>query len=161
MAASLLLGPLQDATNGFLVSEENYNFLSSQHEAIAAYVKYSYFHKEQKKNYKLDPSKKENLHYNAEQDCYYCPMGQKMEKVYQTTQKTRTGFVQYIDVYQAKNCVNCPMRGVCHKAKENRKIYRNAKLEAFKEKARQLLLGDQGKEHRGQRCTEVEDSFEQ
>lgn len=84
-----------------------------------------------------------------------------MEKVYQSTQKTRTGFVQYIDVYQAKNCVNCPMRGVCHKAKENRKIYRNARLEAFKEKARQLLMSDQGKEHRGQRCADVEASFGQ
>lgn len=61
-------------------SEENYSFLSSQQEEIAAYVKYSYFHKEQKKKYKLDPSKKENLHYNAEQDCYYCPMGQKWRK---------------------------------------------------------------------------------
>jgi transposase len=142
-------------------SEENYTYLSEQEQEINAYVKYSYFHKEQTKKYKLDPSKKENLYYNALQDCYYCPMGQKMEKVYQTKRNTKTGFVQYVDVYQAKNCKRCPMRGVCHAAKENKKIYRNARLEAFKEKARKLLKSEQGKIHRGQRCADVEASFGQ
>lgn len=142
-------------------SEENYTFLAEQEQEIEAYVKYGYFYKEQKKKYKLSPSKKENLYYNVEQDCYYCPMGQKMEKIYQRTQKTRTGLEQHIDVYQAKKCATCPMRGVCHQAKENRKVYRTARLEDFKETARQLLMSEQGKKHRGQRCVDVEDSFGQ
>ena len=53
------------------------------------------------------------------------------------------------------------MRGLCHQAKENRKVYRKARLEAFKEIARQRLMSEQGKEHRGQRCVDVEGSFGQ
>lgn len=142
-------------------SEENYSFLSEQEQEIEVYVKYSYFHKEQKKKHQLDPSQKSNLYYDKAQDCYYCPMGQRMDKVFQKTQTTKTGYEQYIDVYQAKNCQGCPLRGVCHKAKENRKVYRNAKLEFFKEKAREQLLSEQGKKHRGQRCADVEASFGQ
>lgn len=142
-------------------SEENYSFLSEQEQEIEAYVKYSYFHKEQKKKHQLDPSQKSNLYYDKAQDCYYCPMGQRMDKLFQKTQTTKTGYEQYIDVYQAKNCQGCPMRGVCHQAKENRKVYRNAKLEFFKEKAREQLLSEQGKKHRGQRCADVEASFGQ
>jgi transposase len=150
-------------------SEENYNFLAEQElvgeegeqKQIEAYVKYSYFHKEQKRKHRLDPSQKSNLHYNEAADCYYCPMGQKMEKVYQRTQQTKTGYLQYIDVYQAKNCQGCPMRGVCHRSKANRKVYRNAKLEDFKQQAREKLNSEEGKVHRGQRCADVEASFGQ
>jgi len=28
--------------------------------------------------FRKDPSRQENLYYNATQDCFYCPMGQKM-----------------------------------------------------------------------------------
>ena len=46
-------------------SEDNYEYLEEKE--IEAYVKYSYFHKEQKKSFKRDPKQKGNLHYNAEQ----------------------------------------------------------------------------------------------
>lgn len=140
-------------------SEENYTFL--EQEGIESYVKYSYFHQEQKKKYQLNPSKKANLHYNAEQDCYYCPMGQKMEYQYRTKKTTKTGFVQHLAIYQAKNCVGCPMRGSCHQSKENRKIYRNARLENYKARARTNLNSELGQAHRGRRCAEVEASFGQ
>jgi transposase len=57
-------------------SEENYEYL--ENEGIEAYVKFNYFHKEQEKKWKENPAKLENLYYNEQQDCYYCPMGQRM-----------------------------------------------------------------------------------
>jgi transposase len=56
-------------------SEENYEYL--ENEGIEAYVKFNYFHKEQEKKWKENPAKLENLYYNEQQDCYYCPMGQR------------------------------------------------------------------------------------
>ncbi|MGH1339896.1 MAG: transposase [Aureispira sp.] len=41
-------------------SEENYTLL--EQEGIESYVKYSYFHQEQKKKYRLNPSKTNNLY---------------------------------------------------------------------------------------------------
>jgi hypothetical protein len=138
-------------------SEENYEYLEEA--GIDAYVKYSYFHQEQKKKYQLDPSKKNNLYYNEQEDCYYCPMGQKMEKITRTKKVTSTGFEQTIDVYQAKNCEGCPMRNSCHKAQGNRKVYRNANLEKHKERARTNLNSEVGIAHRGRRCADVEATF--
>jgi hypothetical protein len=44
---------------------------------IDYYVKYNWFHKEQKKKFRNDISRVENLCYNKEGDFYICPMGQK------------------------------------------------------------------------------------
>ncbi len=54
-------------------SEENYRFMEEN--GIQAYVKYNYFHMEQKRSFRLDPRRIENLHYNAEADYFVCPMG--------------------------------------------------------------------------------------
>jgi hypothetical protein len=48
---------------------------------IEAFVKYNYFHLEQKAKYADDPFRPENFYYNEQHDCFYCPMGQKMAKV--------------------------------------------------------------------------------
>lgn len=47
-------------------SEENYELLKTQE--ITAYVKYSYFHKEQKRTMKSDPFLPQNMFYNKEKD---------------------------------------------------------------------------------------------
>ena len=58
-------------------SEENYQYMDEEN--IEAYVKYNYFDKEQKKQKKdKNPFSAEKLYYNPKEDCYYCPMGQKM-----------------------------------------------------------------------------------
>lgn len=41
---------------------------------ISAYVKYNYFHVEQKKKWKRDISKQDNLYYNEPEDYFVCPM---------------------------------------------------------------------------------------
>lgn len=112
------------------------------------------------------PSKKETFiitlsRYNAEQDCLYCPMGQKMEKLGERKTQTYTGFEQTSSLYQAKNCEGCPMRGVCHKGKENRIVSVNHNLERHKKIAREKLLSEKGIEKRGQRCVDVEGTFGQ
>lgn len=104
-------------------SEENYDYLEKN--KVESYVKYPYFHKEQKRKGKADKKKPfhpEYLFYNKEQDYYICPMGQRMDKQYETRSKTSTGFSQTKKVYKAQRCEGCPLRGACHKSKEDRKI---------------------------------------
>ena len=54
-------------------SEENYRFM--QERGIEAFVKYNYFHKEQRSRYTPNPFHAESLHYNAKGDYYFFPMG--------------------------------------------------------------------------------------
>lgn len=141
-------------------SEENYANLESKD--IEAFVKYSYFHKEQideKRGTCKKPFAVNKLYYNSEQDCYYCPMGQVMQNIGSYQKETKTGYLQTINRYQASNCLSCPMRCVCYKAKGDRIVERNHNLVRLKAKAKQKLLSSQGIAHRKQRCWDVEAVF--
>ncbi|MCK5674592.1 MAG: IS1182 family transposase [Spirochaetales bacterium] len=138
-------------------SEENYEYLENNN--IEAYVKYNYFHKEQCNKWKLDPSRIENLHYNQEKDCYYCPMGQAMTFVYEKQSTTANGYRQTKRIYQAQNCKGCPMRSSCHRGKVNRKIEVNPRLIHFRKIVRKKLNSEKGKYYRGKRPVEPEAVF--
>jgi hypothetical protein len=101
----------------------------------------------------------ENLYYNAQDDCFYCPMGQKMTNIGISTDTSDNGYQQTYTKYQAQNCQGCPMRGACHDPKSNRVIKVNHKLRKYKEQARQRLLSDLGISHRKKRPADVEVVF--
>lgn len=141
-------------------SEENYQYMEDAQ--IEAYVKYNYFHLEQKSKGKIKPKaafRPEHLYYDKQGDYFICPMGQKMTKRYQTNPKTKSGYQQKYSVYQAQNCDGCPLRGACHKSKGDRKIQFNWNLKRHKDRARQKLLSDTGQAHRSQRPVDVEAVF--
>ena len=140
-------------------SEENYTDLEDKE--ITAFVKYSYFHKEQQDNKKgkVNPFHPDQLHYNIETDTYYCPMGQAMTNIGSYKKKTKNGFEQELHRYQAQNCKGCPLRSLCHKSKYNRIIERNYNLIRLKTKAKSLLLSKKGIAKRKQRCWDVEAVF--
>ena len=138
-------------------SEENYTELERLD--IEPFVKFNYFHKEQTRKWKNDPFKVQNLYYNPQSDCYYCPMGQKMRFIGTKTNKSENSFLQTLHRYQAQNCQGCPLRGLCHKAKGNRIIEVNHKLNRYKEIVRQKLKSEEGLMHRSKRPVEVEAVF--
>lgn len=140
-------------------SEENYEFM--QEHNIEAYVKYNYFHKEQKRAWKKDAFAQHNLYYNKERDYFVCPMGQRMVNIGQKKNKSDLGYISIVTRYQAQNCKGCPIRCLCHKAKNNRIIEINYKLQQYKYKARERLLSEEGIYHRGRRCIEPEAVFAQ
>lgn len=139
-------------------SEENYSLLEAKQ--ITGYVKYNSFDKGQNDNYNNKfPFAPEKLFYNDQQDVYICPMGQKMHYIGDTINKTSTGFTQTYRRYQAQNCNNCPLNGVCHKSKGNRTIDVNVNLRRQKQQAHELLNTEEGIKHRKKRCFDVEPVF--
>jgi transposase len=140
-------------------SEENYDIM--QQKQIDPYVKFNYFHKEQKRKYKNDPFSPQNLYYNSKDDYYICPMGQKMQLVDKSTRTTRNGYNSEISHYKASRCEGCPLRGMCHKSEGNRKIEINHNLNKHKEKVREMLHSEEGLYYRRKRPVEVEAVFGQ
>lgn len=140
-------------------SEENYEMLENKN--ITAYVKYNYFHAEQKRKMKNNPFLVQNLFYNKEKDFYVCTMGQRMENAGTGKRTSSNGYEAQVTYYQAKNCNNCPLRGSCHNAKGDRRIEVNQRLNELKERARNLLTGEEGLKHRSKRPVEVEAVFGQ
>jgi hypothetical protein len=140
-------------------SEENYQMLETKQ--ITGYVKYNYFHKEQKRKMKNDPFLIQNLYYNAQEDYYVCPMGQHMTKVGEGKRVSSNGYEAKVSIYQAQRCEQCPLQGMCHQSKGNRKIEVNHRLNELKSKVRELLTSEEGKVHRSKRPVEVEAVFGQ
>ena len=139
-------------------SEQNFAYLEDN--KIEGYVKYNYFDKDQQGAYaKQHPFAASQLHYNKEQDVYYCPMGQQMHNIGTTSKTTATGFKQTITHYQAANCEGCPLRGACHKSKYNRVIEVNHTLNEHKRKATERLTSEKGIYYRKRRPVDVEPVF--
>jgi transposase len=139
-------------------SDQNYEYLEENN--ITAYVKYSYFHQEQKgTREKKHPFAQEHLYYNPEKDCYTCPMGQQMTSIGSYTKKNANGFEQTLTKYRAQNCNGCPLRNSCHKSSENRTIEVNHRLNRHKQIARANLASEEGIMHRKQRPQDVEAVF--
>ena len=141
-------------------SEENYRFMEEN--SVEAYVKYNYFHKEQKRPFRNDPFRIENLHYNAEDDYYVCPMGQHMTRVSTRHDKSGSGYVAELAIYRAQRCQGCPLRGSCYKGEyPAREIRANHRLNEYKRRARERLTSERGIEHRSKRPIEPEAVFGQ
>lgn len=138
-------------------SEQNYQYAENQE--IEAFIKYNYFHKEQKRAYKKHPFLTANLFYNPEGDFLICPMGQKMDKVGTARKASDLGYISQVSIYQAQNCQGCPLRSGCHKSKNNRRIEINHELNRLRKTARQKLLSETGIYHRGKRPIEPEAVF--
>jgi hypothetical protein len=109
-------------------SDENYGIL--QQKGMEAYIKYNTFDKEQKDGIKAFSN--DTLHYNEGENYLVCPMGQRMQHIGIGQRVTTSGYVQLISRYQAQNCNNCPMRGVCHSGQGNRIVEVNHSLRKHK-----------------------------
>ena len=151
--------PKKEVADAGYGSEENYEYLQTNE--IEAYVKYPLFHAEQKKKYRNNAFLAQNLFYNEEKDYFVCPMGQHMEKAGSSTRKSESGYISHTTFYQAKNCTGCPLKCLCHKAKGNRRIEINHKLNEYRQRARELLTCEEGLFHRSRRPIEPEAVFGQ
>jgi len=141
-------------------SEENYAYMDAS--GIDAYVKFNYFHKEQKQAFKDDIFRLENLYYNKEDDYFVCPMGQHMERTGTRYDKTDGGHRTLTGVYRAKNCEGCPLRWGCYKGREPARTVRaNHQLMEYKQQARERLTSEKGLKHRSNRPIEPEAVFGQ
>jgi len=138
-------------------SEENYEYLENND--VEAFVKYPYFHKEQSKKWRDDPYRTENLKYDENDDCYTCPMGQKMNFTQEKIRISDNGFRQVNRLYQAQDCKGCPLREACNKSKGNRIIEINPRLSYYKSIIRERLTSERGRKYRSQRPIDVEAVF--
>ncbi len=112
------------------------------------------------------PSKRQALHgeekgfsksdfsYNKEQDCYYCPCGEKLTYNKKAGDSKRL----YYFITDAKICAACKHFGKCTQSKDGRRIVRLAN-EEIKEKLEELYLKPESQEIYKKRQAKVEHPF--
>ncbi len=138
-------------------SEENYQYLEK--EQLENYVKFNTFHKEQKRSWRKQRFRVENLKYDEKSDEYICPNNQRLVFKKETYKKTDLGFLSTLREYECQNCSGCPMKSACTRAAGNRCISVNFSLNQFRDQARANLLSDQGRILSAQRNVDVEAVF--
>ena len=138
-------------------NEETYEYLIKNR--IGNYVKFTYFHKEQKKKYKNNKYLVDNLKYIFSKDEYICPKGRKLKFTNISTRKTTTGYEQTYRNYECESCKGCELKENCTKAKGNRKIQVNTNLNKHKDIVRKNLTSKKGLQMRSKRPIEVEATF--
>ena len=76
---------------------------------------------------------KESFKYDARENCYICPAGQKLTYRFATNEKGRA-----IYYYRASGCKSCPLKTRCTRNKENRTITRLAAEEVQEKMAERV-----------------------
>ena len=141
-------------------TEENYELLENK--GINNYLKFPWFHGEQKKKYQNNPFLKDNFAYDAASDTYTCPNHKtlNLQRSYKQTHK-RTGYQSQIKEYECSSCTGCPFYERCCKSEQgaNRIIKVNQKLESYKQQARMNLDSQKGFKLRNRRSIEIETCF--
>lgn len=138
-------------------NEETYEFLENNN--INNYVKYTYFHKEQKKQYRENKFLVGNFNYDEDNDEYICPADKRLKFKYNSKRITENNFEQSIVNYECEDCFSCDLKDKCTKSKGNRSITVNKNLNRHKNIARINLTSEKGLNLRSRRPIEVEAAF--
>jgi transposase len=137
-------------------SEENYAYLAQ--EQVGNYLKYPGFDREQKKRYKPDLFKAENMAYDAQRDAFTCPNGKVLSFQGTRQEKTKGGYRIEKRIYVGEDCQGCPLQAQCTRT-ERRQIRVSFQLRKYRQQARENLRSEEGCRLRSQRGVDVESTF--
>jgi hypothetical protein len=94
--------------------------------------------------------------YDADQDCYYCPMGKRLE--FKTTGRYyRTG-IRYRR-YACPGIAGCPLASKCVKKRSKRRLVHRDEYQDKRDKTNQRMLTKEGQEIYTKRAPKVEVAF--
>lgn len=92
-------------------SEETYVFLEQNGQD--AYIKPQNYEISKTRKYKQDISRRENMLYLEEDDCYICSNGRKLSAVSERNKKNRNGYLSTETIYECEDCSGCRYRDKC------------------------------------------------
>ena len=146
-------------------SEEAYIFL--ERNGQEAYIKPQNYEISKTRKYRQDISRRENMAYLEEKDCYVCANGRELQAVKEKKKKSRNGYVSIETIYECKDCSGCPYKGQCIHGNHCKTPFenRNKKLavsKVMKEKRQETLeriTTEYGMQLRMNRSIQAEGSF--
>ena len=112
--------PSVTADSGY-ESEEAYSYLREKQQT--PYIKPQTYEKWKKRSFKQDISKRENMGYDTGTDIYTCHAGKKLKPLYIKKQKSKSGYMSDVTVYECEDCTGCAYKEKCIRAKGNKRLY--------------------------------------
>jgi transposase len=138
-------------------SEENYTYLESL--GIDCFIKPQTYEQQQKRSFKNNIGKRENMFYNGETDEYTCYNGKQLKPVGTFNRKSATGYISEVTVYECESCEGCPHKEKCTKAKGNRRMEVSKVFIGHRQKSYENVTSDIGAKLRMNRSIQAEGAF--
>ena len=146
-------------------SEENYLFLEAQGQR--AFIKPQNYEISKTRKYKKDIGKMENMEYDPEKDSYRCQNRKMLTVQYQRKQKTATGYLRTVTVYQCHECKGCTFKEKCIKGnncktpmeKREKRLYVSKVMKQKREENVKRIISEYGNQLRMNRSIQAEGSF--
>ena len=138
-------------------SEEGYSYLREQGQI--PYIKPQTYEKWKKRSFKQDISKRENMDYDEGADEYICHSGKRLRPVSVRKQKSKSGYVSDVTVYECENCIACPYREKCTKSQNNKRLYVSKSFIEKRQESYENILSEKGILYRMNRSIQVEGAF--
>lgn len=147
--------------------ESEENLKDTERRKIAAYIKPANYEQLGTKKFAAQIGKKENMTYDAEEDCYICHNGKKIKKTKVRTVKTASGYQREETHYHCSECDGCPYREKCMPGKNWKKpveqrykhLTVSKEFERLRKLEYELINSDEGKMLRMNRSIQAEGSF--
>lgn len=146
-------------------SEENYVFLDQNQQL--AFIKPSNYEIAKKRKYRNDIGRIENMKYDEKSDSYICKNGKQLPFTHLRRSKSKTGYISEKNIYQCKECKDCPYKKECIKGnncktpiEERNKVLSVAKtFLKYREEDLERILSDEGIFLRINRSIQAEGTF--
>ena len=146
-------------------SEENYLFLEKNGQS--SFIKPMNYEISKTRKYKKDIGKMENMEYDPEKDSYRCQNRKMLTVQYQRKQKTATGYLRTVTVYQCHECKGCPFKEKCIKGnncktpmeKREKRLYVSKVMKQKREENIKRIISEYGNQLRMNRSIQAEGSF--
>lgn len=138
-------------------SEENYKRLEENNQL--AYIKPQNYNKIRDKKFKKDISKRENMLFNEEDNCFICANDRKLLYKGLVIKNSKSGYQSEVSVYESESCNGCELKDKCTKAKGNKQIYFSKTFDKLRKKSINNLNSEKGIIYRVNRSIQVEGAF--
>jgi transposase len=138
-------------------SEENYLYLEEKEQTY--YIKPQTYEKWKTRSFKNDISKRENMFYDSTKDEYTCKNEKQLKPIGITHRTSATGYCSEITIYECEDCLGCPDKTKCTKAKGNRQMQVSKTFIKRRQVSYENITSEEGILLRVNRSIQVEGAF--
>lgn len=95
----------------------------------------------------------------VKKDIHTCHAGKKLRPLFLKKQKSKSGYESEVTVYECEDCIGCPHKEKCTKAKGNNRLYVSKSFLEKRQESYESILSGTGILYRLNRSIHVEGAF--
>ena len=99
------------------------------------------------------------MDYDEANDEYICHAGKRLRPIAVRKQKSKSGYISDVTIYECETCTDCPHREKCTKSRNNKRLYVSKSFIEKRQESYENILSEKGILYRMNRSIQVEGAF--